>query len=308
MLVWRSSLSLSAAAAAELFRYVTRAMSKDAATESDVFAAAAARKRALAAQFAARPVEDVIGLVDARGKGGWPEKGDRWTLSFTFHCWKVPPGPMKTRRLSVNFFTTSRQQYDSLWERVHSYSVVRIRARVVEESVIGTSQAELVEFLGPDSSDSEMNQAAVDLQKPVVHQDHQFGQFTLDRRVNWYTAETEWNGAVVALNLTLDDSGTIDAALQAARMLWKDQKQWAKRIEDYAVQELLPLKNESWLDEGEVELSADVFKARMTLESVTVEPDRSFDFWHNDGDLFWGHSIQISGNLSEGPTRADIPG
>jgi hypothetical protein len=46
----------------------------------------------------------------------------------------------------------------------------------------------------------------------------------------------------------------------------------------------------------------------MTLESITVTPDGSFDFWHNDGDLFYGHSIQVSGNLSQGPTHADIPG
>jgi hypothetical protein len=282
-------------------------MPKDPATESGVFAAAATRKRVLAAQLSGRPVEHVIGLIDANGKAGWPEEGDQWTLSMTFHCWKIPPGPMKTRPLSVSF-TASRREVDLLWERVHSYSVVGIRARVAEESVIGTPQAELLEFLGPEGSDSEMNQAAVDLQKPVIHQDPQFGQFTLNRRVDWYTAETEWNGVVVALNLTLDDSGTIDVAVQAARVLWKNQKQWAKRIEDYGVQELLPLKNESWLDEGEAELTADEFKARMVLESVTVEPDGSFDFWHNDGDLFWGHSIQISGNLSEGPTRADIPG
>jgi hypothetical protein len=74
--------------------------------------------------------------------------------------------------------------FDSLWERVHPYSVVGIRARVVEESVIGTPQAQLLEIIGPDDSDSEMNQAAVDLQEPVIHQDFQFGQFTLDRRVN----------------------------------------------------------------------------------------------------------------------------
>ena len=282
-------------------------MSKDQATASEVFAAAAVRKRALAAQFAERTVEDVIGLVDATGKSGSPKEGDQWTLSFSFHCWKIPPGPIKTRPLAVGF-TTSREQFDSLWERVQSYSVVRIRARVVEETVIGTPQAELVEFLGPDGSDSEMNQAAVDLQKPVVHQDHQFGQFTLDRSVDWYTAQTEWNGEAVSLNLTLDDAGTIEAALRAARTLWKNQNGWTKRIEDYAVQKLLPLKNENWLDEEEAELSADEFKARMTLESVTIEPDGSFDFWHNDGDLFCGHSIQISGNLSEGPTSAHIPG
>jgi len=282
-------------------------MSSDATDETDVFAAAAARKRALAGELAGRPVEDLIGLVDARGKCGWPEEGDQWTLSFALHCWRIPPGQLKTQPLSVTV-TTSRARYESLWEQIHSYTVVRIRARVVEDSMSGTAQGKLTEFLGLDTSDSELYRAAVDLQKPVVHQDHQFGHFTLDRRVNWYTAETEWNGTIVALNLSLDDSDKLDAALQVARSLWKYQKQWATRIEDYAVQELLPLKNESWLDEDEVELTADQFKGRMTLESVTVDPDGSFDFWHNDGDLFWGHSIQISGSLSEGPTRADIPG
>ncbi|OAI46466.1 hypothetical protein AYO44_11310 [Planctomycetaceae bacterium SCGC AG-212-F19] len=62
------------------------------------------------------------------------------------------------------------------------------------------------------------------------------------------------------------------------------------------------------MGDDEVELNAKQFKARMTLEAITVTPSGSFDFWHNDGDLFWGHSIQISGNLTKGPTHADIPG
>jgi hypothetical protein len=282
-------------------------MPTDATPETDGFAAVEARRRAIAAQLARRPVESVLGLVDARGVSGWLEKGDRWTLCLTFHCWKIPPGPMKTQPLRVEI-TTSREEFDSLRDRVDSYTVVLIRAKVVEESVIGSPQGKLLEFLGPDSSDSELNRAAADLQTPVVLTDPQFGKLTLDRRVDSYTGETKWSGAVVALNLTADDSGEISGALEVARSLWKDQKRWATRIVDYAVQELLPLKNDSWLDEGEVELSAKQFKSKMTLESITVMPDGSFDFWHNDGDLFWGHSIQVSGNVSMGPTRADIPG
>src|SRR5687767_15600382 len=49
-------------------RYVTSAMSNDSA--DDVFAQAAARKQALDAQLATRPVENVTGLVDATGAGG----------------------------------------------------------------------------------------------------------------------------------------------------------------------------------------------------------------------------------------------
>lgn len=284
-----------------------RAMPNDPTADADIFAAVAERKRAIAAQLSGRPVENVLGLVDASGACGWPEEDDQWTLAFTFHCWKIPPGSIKTRPLSVRI-TASLEEFDSLRNRSVSYSVVRIRAKVVEESVLGTSQAELLEFLGSDGSDSELNQAAADLQTPVVIKDRQFGKLKLDRRVNWYTAKTKWNGAAITLNLTVDDSGAIDGALTVARTLWKDQERWAKRIEDYAVRELLPLKNESWLDDEDVELSAQLFKSKMTLESITVTPDGSFDFWHNDGDLFSGHSIQVSGDLSQGPTDAAIPG
>jgi hypothetical protein len=297
----------SRASIAEPGQDEARTMPADATPESDEIAAAAARKRALAAQLSARPVEDVLGLVDETGAGGWSEEDDRCTLSFAFDCWKVPPGPMKTERLSVEL-ATSREEFDSLWDRTDASSVVRIRARLVEESATGSPHAELVEFLGPDDSDSELNRAAANLQEPVELTDRQFGTLTLDRMVNWYTGKSKGNGAVVALNLCVDDSGAIDGALTAARSLWKDQKGWAKRIEDYAVTELLPLKNQSWRDEGEAELSAKQFKSRMTLESVTVMPDGSFDSLHNDGGMFNGHSIQVGGNLSAGPTDADIPG
>ncbi len=29
---------------------------------------------------------------------------------------------------------------------------------------------------------------------------------------------------------------------------------------------------------------------------------------HEDGGMFGGHAINVSGNLQEGPTDADIPG
>ena len=115
-----------------------------------------------------------------------------------------------------------------------------------------------------------------------------------------------WAGCSVSLNL----SGSADAqdALKTAHALWQNQAEWNRRVRDFAVEQLLTLKNDTWLDEGEPELTPDDFEDRMTLESITVNADGSFDFWHNDGDLFWGHSIQISGSLAEGPTHADIPG
>ena len=89
---------------------------------------------------------------------------------------------------------------------------------------------------------------------------------------------------------------------------WADQAGWKRKVDEFAVAELLPLKNRSWLDDGEAELTPKQFKSRMKLMSVSVAEDGRFEFWHNDGDLFWGHSIQLCGTLKEGLNAADIPG
>jgi hypothetical protein len=44
------------------------------------------------------------------------------------------------------------------------------------------------------------------------------------------------------------------------------------------------------------------------LESVTVNPDASFDFWHADDDMIGVHTILVRCNLTNGPTDAWIDG
>lgn len=281
-------------------------MSADTNEEPDVLEAAAARRRALAEQFARRPFETLVGVVSPGSGGGWQTDAG-WTLSITLDSWKTPPGPMKSRPLQIEL-TTTREQFDILRDQIDTYSVARFRARVVEDSIIGIPKAEAVEYLGVDDSDPELNRASQELQKPVIHRDPEFGDLTLDRSVNWYSGDTEWNGVEIKLNLKLEEAADLEPALGAARKLWSDQPGWTQRVNEFAVKELLSLKNESWLDDGDAELTAEMFLDRMTLESITIGPDGDFDFWHDDGDLFWGHSIQVGGSLDGGLKHADIPG
>ena len=87
-----------------------------------------------------------------------------------------------------------------------------------------------------------------------------------------------------------------------------DQEEWNRRVLARASEDLLELKNDSWLEEDEEELDAEKFEARLELESIEVRPDGEFCFWFEDGDLFWGHSITVEGTLEGGPEQADIQG
>jgi hypothetical protein len=259
-------------------------------------------------QLAAAPLVDVLGVLAASGVGGSWSQGDTWwTLGFGFASWRIAGGPLRTQELFVRR-KVRENVIDKYRKLVKPNVVTRIRARVLEDSVFDRPEALLVKVVGRDKSDAELNAEVNRLQQPVRIKDKTFGTFTLDRRVDWYEGKAAWNGHKVRLTLSAHEPADIERALQVARTLWRAQRSWSVKVLAYAVNQLLPLKNDNWLSEDEQPLSPKQFKARMTLDSITVSPEGSFEFWHDDGDLFWGHAIHISGSLGDGLTNADIPG
>lgn len=143
--------------------------------------------------------------------------------------------------------------------------------------------------------------ALVELQQPF--EVPTIGTFTLD--ACRFSTDALWLGQKISLFLSVTRSSELEVALNVARTLWQDQEGWGQRVLDYAVQELLPKKNEDWLEEGEDKFTAEEFAACLALDAVSINPDGSFDFWYQDGQLFSGRYIQISGNLTEGPIDAE---
>lgn len=187
--------------------------------------------------------------------------------------------------------------------------MIKARARVVDQPPAkGGAQALLETLIGPTRGEAELHAHAKRLQLPVTRADKVLGKLTLDRRINSYDGRAKWNGKAVTVSVSADEGGDPDAGIQVAHALWRAQARWSRRVSDFAVAKLLKLKNENWLDENEKPVTAKEFRRRMKLETVSVYGDGSFAFWHDDGELFWGHAIQVSGDLKSGPRDADIPG
>jgi len=277
-------------------------------TERDASDGNTSPEAQLLKQLSQRDEVDLLGVVDAGGISGSSSRGDElWTLMFCLAAWKYRGEPVRKRKLTVRT-KVAKEEFGSTRELIGCYDVVHLRARVAEDNVFGTPQALLVEIIGKHTSDDELNKCALELQEPVTFEDSRFGTFTLDRRVNWFVAQTPWSRTNVRLSLSMDGCATPQELLSFARSLWDSQVSWSQRITDFAATKLLKLKNETWLEEDEEELSTQQFKTRMTLESITVYPNRTFEFWYDDGDLFLGHAIMVSGNLRDGPTNAGIHG
>ena len=140
-------------------------------------------------------------------------------------------------------------------------------------------------------------------------QDDYFGEIKYDREYSCYCCALDCGGVKITISFIVDlDESEVLRVVEDAKKLCKNLYSWIEKAKEYAVDELLDLKNDSWLEEEEEELTPEEFKSRMFLETISFYDDGDFDFWHNDGGLFRGHSIQLSGNLKRGFESADIPG
>ena len=274
----------------------------------DIFQIVKNRMKRMFDEMYQAPLCELRGVVKPGGVSGVKfEEAESWRLHIDLIAWRINSEPIQISPLTIHNYVTEIElkKYKS---EIPDYSVIGLTSRVVVESEFGTRIGLLVKMHGVDSSDQELNEVAIKLQEPVTYQDPIFGVLTLNPRIDWYSGKVDWLGNQISLNIPSAESVKFQNTIKTAHTLLENAESWNQRVRDFAVAELLSLKNENWLDEDELELSASEFCDRMTLESILIQADGSFEFWHNDGDLFFGHSIQVSGNLTDGPTDADIQG
>ncbi len=265
------------------------------------------KRKVLLEQFRTLPETIVIGVVGANGPGaGRVPPAQSWSLRLQLVAWRELGRPLNTSPLAVTK-AVNDAELSVLQSTIKAKTVVAFKAKLALNNSFGVPWAELLSVL-PDHEDQEVSAFLREYSKPVQISDPQFGLFSLDKRVNWFEGQVEWCGVPVRLTVSLDDENNPDLAFQTARELWKAMEAWRQKVNAYAVSKLLDLKNDNWLKDGEDEVTAERFIETMRLDSIAVYPDGIFAFWHDDGDLFLGHSIQICGSLSQGLTSADIPG
>ena len=96
--------------------------------------------------------------------------------------------------------------------------------------------------------------------------------------------------------------------MKNAKALLAKAAEWDRRVREYAAGELLDLAND-WAENAEAgEVTKERFMERMEPESIEIRGDGSFEFWFSDGDMFYGHSIRVSGDLENGPDEAQMEG
>lgn len=147
--------------------------------------------------------------------------------------------------------------------------------------------------------------------KPVILHDNQLGTLTLRKEYSMFQGHIQWRGRKIEFFLDVDNGSkaTWTKARNAMKKMLADQKQWDHNMRVFAARSLTSLAND-WQQEEEQThpITEKDFIKRITPESINMTSGGNFTAYYNDDDMFWGHSIEVSGTLRQGVQSADMVG
>ena len=247
----------------------------------------------------------ILAVTGANGFGGGKTHGDElWTISIGLTAWMEEDSPDIHKGEFVLSTVGDEQLLEILRRRAPRDFILKFKGRVSEDG-----QRLLLLDLPEPAFDPDLKAILEEQKKPVTFWEEGLGTFTLNRQVDWFETEVDWLGGPISL---VFDAGEDRAeVLQRARTLLASAADWDKRVREYAADDLLASANdwaEQMEDEEPQEITREQFMDRMELESIEIRADGGFHFWFADGDMFYGHSIHVSGDLEHGPDEASMEG
>ena len=262
---------------------------------------------ALAAQF--DPEEfDILAVTGANGFGGDKEPGQElWTATLPLTAWKEEDGPLH-REDTCLVALADDKLLEYLRRLAPRDSIIQARVRQGLED----GRFLLVGMPSP-VMDPELKAVLEEQKQEVTTWVSGLGTFVLNRSVNWFQADVDWLGQSIQLTYDRGTEEEMKAAQDTALALTASQADWDGKVRAFAADRLLSQAND-WVKEGAEEgeepeaVTREDFLEQMELESVQVYGDGRFEFWFNDGGLFWGRAIHVTGSLTEGPTGAQMEG
>lgn len=262
----------------------------------------------LAAQFGFEELDILAVTGDNAFVADQLEESGLWQITIALTAWMEEDSPDIHREDSALVMLGDDQLRGYVQQRVPSDFILKTRARL---SLDG-KRLLMLELPQP-GFDPDLKAILEEQKKPVERQAEGLGTFTLSRTANWFQTEVDWLGQSVQLTYDNGSDADMAAAEAHARALMAAQADLDVRLRAFAADKLLELAIDWAQDSGceeyePVEITRDEFMERLAPEAIQIGPDGSFDFWFNDGQLFWGHAIHVTGDLTNGPANAEMEG
>lgn len=254
---------------------------------------------ALSAQFG-REEFDILAVTGANSFGGEREpEAEYWTATLPITAWREDDGPIHQEETCL--VALADDKVLAYLRRVaprDSIIQARVRQSLVDDRFL------LVGMPTP-MMDRELKAILDEQVKPVSTWVPDLGTFVLNRSVNWFQADVEWQGQSVQLVYDQGSEEEMRAAQETAKALMDGQAEWDQTIRAYAAGEL-PAQCAGLQEDEMGDLPAEELIRRLEPESIQVRPDGSFEFWFHDADYVWTRAVRVAGDLQNGPAAISL--
>ena len=260
-------------------------------------------------------------LVLLAGGSGAGKMNGFWDVSHYFIAYvDCQTGALHTGDGRI-VYPVSDEENDAggILDRFRREAVYRLKARKriphkVPEGVTTSSQNQflIVEVLEEEAPCPALDEVLADYRKPVVLNDEELGELSLDKDLDMFEGGISWRGEDIDISLEVDSSSedTWTAAVAAMKQMMTDQDRWDRDMRASAARELTELACE-WresADEEVPEITEESFARRIELRSIAMDADGSFSAYFDDDDMFFGHCVTAYGTLTDGVTAANMEG
>lgn len=218
-------------------------------------------------------------------------------------------------------YPVSDEEYSAggILGRFRDEEIYRVAARKkiqheLPEGMSASAQNRLlvVEVLEENIPCSALDEVLAEYRKPVVLNDEELGELSLDKDLDMFEGEVLWRGEQICLSLEVDaaDEDTWADARRAMKVMLAEQDRWDRDMRASAARELTDLACE-WresADEEVPEITEESFACRIELRNIAMDADGSFSAYFDDDDMFFGHCVTAYGTLTDGVTAANMEG
>lgn len=253
-------------------------------------------------EFAARFENEEITLVAVTGPEGLKtdqkEDDALLTVVIPLTAWMDELDGVVQQRPAVLTTLADERLRDYLRGRVYPDFIIKVQARPGRDG-------ETFQLIGlPEPGFDPELKAILDQQvTPVARTVDGVGEFVLNRRMGLMQAEVDWPESRLTLTLEAGQDGCEELFPAAARLL-EDSVRWDEQARAMSARTLLEQVNAQLEEDGEEPVDEAAFMGLLEPEAVQLS-QQGVSLWYGC-ELLWGRSICVTGDVEQGPDRAEI--
>ena len=172
-------------------------------------------------------------------------------------------------------------------------TIVRLKVRKEKDSSGLYMRFLLEDIVDNDYKDDDLNIILEEYSKPVYYKDEELGNFELDKSIDMFSKDIEWNDDNISVLFKNIDEEVNKKSVAIIRKIFTNKKDIDKKLKDYISENMLEDAN-SWNDDdGKPHISKEEFVKLITLTSINIIYEDNITFYFDDGDIFSGHVIAV---------------